>query len=94
MTVQQRKNQLKKLIDAEKDPVVLEQVAKVLAKHPVRPVRQSALVKRALKADEDYKAGRYQAWEEVSTEMDALIDRLYAKPKKASKRVPSGTRRA
>lgn len=92
MTVKQRKDQLKKLIDAEKDPVVLEQVAKVLQRVP--KVRQSAMVKRALKAEEDYKAGRYQTWEEVSSEMDALIDRLYAKPKKVGKRVPSRTRRA
>lgn len=79
MTVQQKKNQLKKLIDAEKDPVVLEQVAKVLAKHQVRPVRQSALVKRTLKAEEDYKAGRYQTLEAFSKEMDAFIDGLYEK---------------
>ena len=94
MTYAAKKAHLKKLIDAEKDPVVLEQVAKVLAKHKARPVRQSALVKRVLKSEEDFKAGRYQTWEAVSTEMDMLIDQLYAKPKKASKRVPSGARRA
>jgi hypothetical protein len=79
MTIPQRKAHLKKLIDSVKDPVVLENVAKVLEK----PVRQSALVKRALKAEEDLKAGRVHSWEEVSAEMDQLIDSLYPEKKKS-----------
>ncbi len=85
MTVQQRKDQLKKLIDAEKDPVVLEQVARVLQKRAPK-ARQSALVKRALKAEEDYKAGRYQTLDAFSKEMDAFIDGLYEKKPKAKRR--------
>lgn len=66
---------MKKLIDSVKDPAVLDKVAKVLEK----PVRQSAMVKRALKAEEDIKAGRVHSWEEVSVEMEQLIDSLYKK---------------
>lgn len=84
MTVKQRKDQLKKLIDAEKDPVVLEQVARVLQRVP--KVRQSAMVKRALKAEEDHKAGRYQTLDAFSKEMDAVIDGLYERKPKAKRR--------
>jgi MoxR-like ATPase len=56
-------------------------VAKVLEK----PVRQSAMVKRALKAEEDLKAGRVHSWDEVSAEMDQLIDSLYSEKKSPSR---------
>jgi len=85
MTTSSKKALLKKLIDAEKDPVVLEQVAKVLQQR-VPKVRQSAMVKRALKAEEDYKAGRYRTLESFSKEMDSFIDGLYEKKPKAKRR--------
>ncbi|MFN9326583.1 MAG: hypothetical protein ACK6A5_14500 [Flavobacteriales bacterium] len=81
MTIPQRKAQLKKLIDSVKDPAVLDRVAKVLEK----PVRQSAMVKRALKAEEDLKAGRVHSWDEVSAERDQLIDSLYSEKKSPSR---------
>jgi hypothetical protein len=82
MTIPQRKAQLKKLIDSVKDPAVLERLAKVLEK----PVRQSAMVKRALKAEEDLKAGRFQSLEEFNKDMDEFIDGLYAKKTKTKGR--------
>lgn len=82
MTIPQRKAQLKKLIDSVKDPAVLEKVAKVLEK----PVRQSAIVKRAVKAEESIKAGLIYPWDQVNDEMGALIEDLYSKPKKVAKR--------
>jgi hypothetical protein len=82
MTIPQRKAQLKKLIDSEKDAAVLDKVAKVLE----RPVRQSAMVKRALKAEEDLKAGRFQTLEEFNKDMDEYIEGLYAKKTKAKRR--------
>lgn len=82
MTIPQRKAQLKKLIDSVKDPAVLDKVAKVLEK----PVRQSAMVKRALKAEEDLKAGRFQTLEEFNKDMDEFIEGLYAKKTKAKRR--------
>lgn len=81
MTVPQRKAQLKKLIDSVNDPVVLDRVAKLLEK----PKRQSAMVKRALKAEEDLKAGRFQTLEEFNKDMDAFIDGLYAKKTKTKR---------
>jgi hypothetical protein len=82
MTIPQRKAQFTKLIDSVKDPAVLDKVAKVLEK----PVRQSALIKRALKAEEDLKAGRTHSWDEVSAGMDQLIDSLYSEKKKTPSR--------
>ncbi|MBX2978047.1 MAG: hypothetical protein KF905_02035 [Flavobacteriales bacterium] len=82
MTIPQRKAHLKKLIDSVKDPAVLERVAKVLEK----PVRQSAMVKRALKAEEDLKAGRFQTLEEFNKDMDEFIESLYAKKPKTKRR--------
>ena len=75
MTIPQRKAQLKKLIDSVKDPAVLDKVAKVLEK----PVRQSAMVKRALKAEEDLKAGRFQTLEEFNRDMGEFIEGFSAK---------------
>jgi hypothetical protein len=82
MTIPQRKAQLKKLIDSVNDPAVLDRLAKVLE----RPVRQSAMVKRALKAEEDLKAGRFQTLEEFNKDMDEFIDGLYAKKTKTKGR--------
>lgn len=82
MTIPQRKAHLKRLIDSVKDPAVLEKVAKVLEK----PVRQSAMVKRALKAEKDLKAGRFQTLEEFSKDMDEFIEGLYAKKTKTKRR--------
>jgi len=76
MTIPQRKAQLKKLIDAVKDPAVLGKVAKVLEKPTASPARQSALVRRALKAEEDINAGRVYPWEQMDEEVGALIEQL------------------
>jgi MoxR-like ATPase len=43
------------------------------------------MVKRALKAEEDLKAGRVHSWDEVSAEMDQLIDSLYSEKKSPSR---------
>jgi len=76
MTIPQRKAQLKKLIDAVKDPAVLGKVAQVLEKPTASPARQSALVRRALKAEEDINAGRVYPWEQMDEEVGALIEQL------------------
>jgi hypothetical protein len=82
MTIPQRKAHLKKLIDSVRDPAVLDRVAKVLEKAPL----QSPLVKRALKAEEDLKAGRFQTLEEFDKDMVEFIDGLYAKKTKVKRR--------
>lgn len=82
MTIPQRKEHLKKLIDSVKDPAVLEKVAMVLE----QPVGESVMVKRALKAEEDLKAGRFQTLEEFSKDMDEFIEGLYAKKAKSKRR--------
>lgn len=43
-------------------------------------------MKRALKAEQDIKAGRVIPWDQVNDEIGALIDHLYSKPKKTAKR--------
>ncbi len=86
MTIPQRKAQLKKLIDSVKDPAVLEKVAKVLEKPTLVSARQSPLVKRALKAEEDLRAGRFQTLEEFNKDMDEFIEGLYAKKTKVKRR--------
>jgi len=82
MTIPQRKAHLKKLIDSVKDPSVLDKVARVLEKAPL----QSPLVKRALKAEGDLRAGRFQTVEEFNREMDAFVETLHTKGIKARRR--------
>ena len=77
MTTVQKKAKLKKLLDKERDPGILELVEKVLERETKAVNFQSDLVKRVLRSEEDLKAGRHHDWDTVSKEMDELIDSLY-----------------
>ena len=85
MTIPQRKAHLKRLIDSVRDPAVLDRVAQVLEKPAAKPARQSALVKRVLKSEEDYKAGRFQTLEEFEKDMDQFMASLEKKKLSKSK---------
>lgn len=82
MTIPQRMARLKRLIDTVRDPAVLDKVAKVLGS----PVRQSPLVKRALKAEGDLKAVRFQTPEEFNKDMDEFMEGLYSKKANSERR--------
>ena len=76
MTTTNRKELLKKLIEAERDPAVLELVDNVLQRRTRGLAFQSDLVQRVLKSEEDYKAGRFQSVEEFEKDMDQFTDSL------------------
>ena len=86
MTTVQKKAKLKKLLDKEKDPGILELVEKVLERETKAVVFQSDLVKRVLRSEEDLKAGRYSTLEEFDKDMDEFIDGLYAKKPTTAKK--------
>jgi len=77
MTTTNRKELLKKLIEAERDPAVLELVDNVLQRKTRGVAFQSELVQRVLKSEEDYKEGRFQTLEEFNTEMNEFVESLY-----------------
>ena len=82
MTILQKKARLKKRIEAESDPAVLDQVNRVLDKAAREKNVGGSIVERALRAEEDHTAGRYQTLEAFDKEIGAFIDSLYpAKPK-------------
>ena len=66
------KEELKQRIDLEDNPIVLDAV-KDLLNHP--PVLQAKLVSRALKAEEDIKAGRVYTSEEFKSKVNEHIAR-------------------
>lgn len=76
MTTTNRKELLKKLIEAERDPAVLELVDNVLQRRTRGLAFQSDLVQRVLKSEEDYKAGRFQSVEEFEKDIDQFVDSL------------------
>jgi len=59
------KEEIKQRIDQEDDPAILDAVKDLLNHPPIDPVLQAKLVSRALKAEEDFKAGRIYSKEEV-----------------------------
>ncbi len=96
MTSTAKKSQIKKLLEKEKDPGILDLVEKVLERRTKAINFDSDLVKRVLRSEEDLKAGRYSTLEEFDKEMDEFIDGLYAKkpngPAKAGKKVTARKR--
>lgn len=82
MTTPNKKALLKKLIEAERDPAVLDLVDNVLQRRTRGVAFQSDMVKRVLRSEEDLKAGRFQTLEEFGRDMETFIDSLYeSRPK-------------
>ena len=82
MTIKERKAHLKSLIEKERDSSVLDLVEKMLDRKKIGLDLKKPIVQRALRAEEDLKAGRFQTLEEFDKEMGTYIDSLYpAKPK-------------
>ena len=59
----------------EDDPTVLDAVKDLLNHPPIDPVLQAKLVSRALKAEEDIKAGRVYTSEEFKSKVNEHIAR-------------------
>lgn len=85
MTTASKKALLKKLIESERDPAVLDLVDNVLQRRTRAVAFQSEMVQRVMRAEEDYKAGRYQTLEEFGKDMEQFIDGLYDKKGKAKR---------
>jgi hypothetical protein len=69
------KEKIKQMIDLEDDPAVLDAV-KDLLNHPlIDPVLQAKLVSRALKAEDDIKAGRVYTRDEFKSKVNEHISR-------------------
>ena len=82
MTTPNKKALLKKLIEAERDPAVLDLVDNVLQRRTRGVAFQSDMVKRVLRSEEDLKAGRFQTLDEFGRDMETFIDSLYeSRPK-------------
>ncbi len=69
------KEELKQRIDLEDNPIVLDAVKDLLNHPPIDPVLQAKLVSRALKAEEDIKAGRVYTSEEFKSKVNEHIAR-------------------
>lgn len=76
MTTTSQKSLLKKLIESEKDPAVLDLVSNVLQRRTRGVAYQSELVQGVLKGEEDLKAGRYQTLDAFEQEMNSIVDGL------------------
>ena len=69
------KEEIKQRIDLEDDPVVLDAIKDLLNHPPIDPVLQAKLVSRAVKAEEDIKAGRVYTSEEFKNKVNEHISR-------------------
>ncbi|MBK5278871.1 MAG: hypothetical protein JJE09_08410 [Bacteroidia bacterium] len=69
------KEEIKQRIDLEDDPMVLDTIKDLLNHPPIDPVLQAKLVSRALKAEEDFKAGRFYTREEVIKRTDKFLNK-------------------
>ena len=67
------KEELKQRIDLEDDPAMLQAVKDLLDHPPINPILQEKLISRALKAQEDIKAGRVYSKEEVIQRTNHLV---------------------
>lgn len=76
MTAIEKKALLKKLIEAEHDPNVLELVNNVLQRCTRSVAFSSDLVKRIVRSEEDLRAGRFQTMDEFERDIDTFIDKL------------------
>lgn len=69
------KEEIKQMIDHVEDPAVLDAIKDLLSHSPIDPVLQAKLVSRALKAEEDIKAGRVYTSEEFRNKVNEHIAR-------------------
>ena len=69
------KEELKQRIDLEDNPVILNAIKDLLSHPPIDLVLQEKLVSRALKAEEDFKAGRIYTREEVIDRTDKFLNK-------------------
>lgn len=69
------KEEIKQRIDMEDDPTVLDAVKGLLSHPPIDPVLQAKLVSRALKAEEDYKAGRTYTRKQVVERTNKFLNK-------------------
>ena len=64
------KEELKQRIDLEDNPVILNAIKDLLFPEENDPIYKEKLISRALKADEDIKAGRVYTSEEFKAKLD------------------------
>jgi hypothetical protein len=64
------KQELKTLIEKENDLHILEAIKTILVKSSLDPVLKEKLTSRALKAEEDIRAGRVYTREEFEKKLD------------------------
>jgi hypothetical protein len=76
MSTASRKALLKKLIEAEQDPAVLELVDNVLQRRTRDVAFHSDMVQRVLRSEEQFKAGSYKTMDEFDREMEQFMDAL------------------
>jgi hypothetical protein len=76
MTTATKKALLKKLIEAEQDPAVLDLVDNVLQRRTRDVAFQSDLVRRVLRSEEQFKAGTYKTMDEFDREMEQFMDAI------------------
>lgn len=65
------KEELRTLIEKENDLHILEAIKTLLVKSSLDPILKEKLTSRALKADEDIKAGRVYTREEFNKKLDS-----------------------
>ena len=69
------KQELRNLIEKEDDLHLLEAIKTLLVKSRLDPLLKNKLASRALKAEEDIKAGRVYTREEFEKKLDDKLDR-------------------
>jgi hypothetical protein len=67
------KEEIKQRIDGEDNPEVLKAIADLLFSKENDPIYREKLISRALKADEDIKAGRVYTSEEFKSKLDEAL---------------------
>lgn len=69
------KQEIVRLIESENDPCILEAIKNLLSPTEIDPILEEKLISRALKAEEDIKAGRLYTEEEVIQMTNHLVGR-------------------
>lgn len=67
------KQELRTLIEKENDPQVLEAIKTLLVKSSLNPVLKEKLTSRALKAEEDIRAGSVYTREELEKKLEERL---------------------
>ena len=73
MRVTDIKQELRTLIEKENDLHILEAIKTLLVKSSLDPVLKEKLTSRALKAEEDIKAGKVYTREELENKLDCRL---------------------